>query len=74
MSNEKNSGFGKDFKVGPGYVYDSLNLDGVNLRFRIRTDNDNRIGEHLNDEIIVDKGTRSKPIIINNHIPFDWKG
>ncbi|MBI2057348.1 hypothetical protein HYT91_03785 [Candidatus Pacearchaeota archaeon] len=74
MSNEKNSGFGKEFNVKTGYVYDTLNVDGVNLLFMVRADDDNRIGEHLNDEILIDKGVRSKPIPINNHLPFGWKG
>ncbi|KHO54837.1 MAG: hypothetical protein QT10_C0011G0018 [archaeon GW2011_AR19] len=70
----KNSGFSKEFNVGPGFVHDILKVDEVKLLFRVRTDDDNRIGEHLNDEILFDKGVRSKPILINNHIPFEWKG
>jgi len=70
----KNSGFGKEFNVGTGFVQDTLTMDGVKLLFRVRADDDSRIGEHLNDEILFDKGVRSKPIIINNHIPFEWKG
>lgn len=66
------SGFGNTFDVGTGYVYDSLKMDGFDLLLRLRADADNKIGPHFNDEIIYSKKERSKPILTNNHFPFDW--
>ncbi len=67
-------GFGKDFGVGTGFVYDKLNVDGYDLYFRIRADKPHNGMEqyHLNIETIYDGGKR-KPIIDNIHEPFDWK-
>lgn len=67
------SGFGKKLGVGIGYVYDFLEIDNTELLLRIRADEDDKIGVHLNDEIIYDKEGRSKPILINNHLKIDWK-
>ncbi len=67
-------GFGKDFGLGTGYVYDKLTVDGHDLYFRIRADAPHRGMNvyHLNIETIYDNGNR-KPIIDNIHEPFDWK-
>ena len=68
------SGFGKDFGLGTGFVYDKLTVDGCNLYFRIRADEPHKGMDqhHLNIETIYDGGKR-KPIIDNIHKPFDWK-
>jgi len=67
------TGYGKDFGVGTGFVYDQIGMDGVKLDFRIRADEDNKIGQHLNIETISDTGGRAKSIIDNIHSQFNWK-
>ncbi|MFH0752759.1 MAG: hypothetical protein V1914_04160 [archaeon] len=70
------SGFGTSFGVGTGYVYDKIKVDNVDLTFRLRVDDDFKIGSHLNDEILAKKdtlsGRDSYAALINLHHLFDW--
>ena len=71
---EKKSGFGEEFGVKKGYVYETLNIDGNKLVFRLRADDDQKIGPHLNDELIWNKpNTKRNKHIFNFHHKFDWK-
>lgn len=70
--------FGKDLKIGTGYV-DELDLGrGVSVLQRFRADNGHGfMGPHINQELFPNpvkpnKDGRIVPLI-NDHLLFDWK-
>ena len=67
----KLNGFGKDFGLNKGYVFDALNLPETNIPIRIRTDKSHQGYEfpHLNLEFYNGKNTKPWE---NDHIKLDW--
>ena len=62
--------------MGLGYVYEEMNIDGIDLKFRLRADEDKKIGQHLNDETIFKiespTGKVSGYALDNLHHLLDW--
>lgn len=67
------TGFGRNCGLGPGYVYGNFKVRKNEFSLKIRPDKPHKgyNFRHLNNTMHYHKGKR-KPIINNNHIPFNW--